>query len=408
MKLKKMIDELKPGMYVYELDRPWLDTPFPLQGFLVQSPEDVEALREHCEFVYIDPLREQIGDNTSRLRLKPLASLATGKGERAPIGAVSYANKRSVEEELPKALAVTNGATEVFNQIRSSIERNKAIDIKGAAMLVESLVDTIVANPDALMLILRLRKEAEPAYAHAMFVAANMLAFGRHLGLPKEELSVVGMAGLLLDVGMIKLPKELLEKKSPLSRAEHALIKRHVQYGEEMLRSSKGISERVVVILTEHHERENGSGYPRGVLSKDISVYGKMAAIVDCYRELAFGGSAGLQASSYDALEIMHGWGGKFFHPALLEQFIQCIGIYPAGSLVELNTGEVAIIVAHNRARRMRPRIMIILDPRKQAYPRPVAVDLANDPISNTGISHEIKRGLDPGMYGIDPKDYYL
>lgn len=239
-------------------------------------------------------------------------------------------------------------------------------------------------------------------------MAANLLALGRHLGLPREELSIIGMGGLLLDIGMIRLPKELLDKKQALSRAEHALMKRHVAYGEEVLRNTPGISERVIGILREHHEREDGSGYPKGLLSDQISVYGKMAAVVDCYRELIFSDAAGMAISPYRALEILHGWAGRFFHPVLVERFIQCIGIYPAGSLVELNTGEVAIVVAHSRVRRLNPRVMIVLDPHKKPYRKPKAVDLMYGPISEAGITYEIKRELEPGMYGIQPKDFYL
>ncbi|HWQ39120.1 MAG TPA: HD domain-containing phosphohydrolase [Burkholderiales bacterium] len=408
MKIKKTIDELKPGMFVLELDRPWLDTPFPLQGFLVQSPEDIETLREYCEYVFIDPLREQIGANTARLRAGPLASLATGKDARVPLGVQSYPIERSVEEELPSAKVAYDSAIETLTQIRNSIERGRALDAEAVSRLVEGLVGTIVSNPDALMLILRMRKEAQPAYVQAMSVAAHMLAFGRHLGLPIPELALLGMAGLLLDVGKLRLPRELVDKKQLLSRAEYALMKRHVQYGEDILRQTKGTPERVVEIVAQHHERENGSGYPRGLRGTELTVYGRMAGIVDCYRELTFGGPAGTAVSPYEAMEVIHGWGGKFLHPVLVEQFTQCIGIYPVGSLVELNTGEVAIVVAHNRAYRLRPRLMIILDPHKREYPAPKSVDLMHAPIADAGVPYEIKRALEPGMFGIEPRDYYL
>lgn len=406
MKVKKQISELKSGMFVYELDRPWLDTPFAIQGFLIQSEEDIATLREYCEYVFIDPLKEQVSATTGRLRLGPLGSVGGATKRPVPIGEVAYTDQRSVEEEIPRAKAVIQNASEVVERIRAGIEKNLVLDVKAATVLVDSLVDSIVANPDALLLLQQLRREAETAYDQAVSVSVHMLAFGRHIGLPREELSALGLAGLLLDVGMLRLPRELFQKKN-LTPAEHAIVKRHVTYSEEMLRKSQGISDQVIQIVSEHHEREDGSGYPHGVLSQDISVYGKMAAIVDCYRELTMGEDP-KTSPPYVALEMMHGWAGRFFHPTLLEQFIQCVGIYPVGSLVELNTGEVAIVIGQSRVRRLRPRVMAILDPKKKPYAAPKMIDLIHEPLSDSGISYEITRGLEHGMYGVDPKDYYL
>jgi HD-GYP domain-containing protein (c-di-GMP phosphodiesterase class II) len=407
MKIKKLIGELKPGMFVFELDRPWLDTPYPLQGFLIQSQEDIDNLREYCEHVYVDPLREQNRQVAAKLQLGPLGDLASARGGPAPIGAATYTDRHTVEQELPRAREAYNEAQEVVDRIREDVGKNRVLDARRATVLVNGLVDSIIANPEALMLLLMLKQEAESAFDQAVMVAVNMLAFGRQLGLPRDELSVLGLAGILLDVGMVQLPKELLAKKT-LTPTEHAIVKRHVGFSQDLLRKSQGVPERVVEIVGEHHEREDGSGYPRGLIANEISVYGKMAAIADCYRELTIGTHGRLRMSAYEALEMMHGWSGRFFHPTLVEQFIQSIGIYPVGSLVELNTGDVAIVMEHSRTRRMQPRVMLILDPKKRPYATPKAVDLAHGPLSDAGVPYEITRGLERGAHGIDPKEYYL
>ena len=407
MKVKKLISQLEPGMFVFELDRPWLDTPYPIQGFLIQSQEDIDNLQAYCEYVYVDPLREQKRQIAAKLQAGPLRDLAMAKGGPAPIGAATYTDKCTVEEELPRARTVYRDAREVVERIRVDVGKNRSLDAKRATVLVNSLVDSIIANPEALMLLMMLKQEAESAFDQAIMVAVNILAFGRQLGLPRDELSVLGLAGLLLDVGMMELPKELLQKKT-LTPTEHAIVKRHVAFSQELLRKSQGIPERVVDIVGEHHEREDGSGYPLGLAANEISVYGKMAAIADCYRELTTGSHGRLRMSAYEALEMMHSWSGRFFHPTLVEQFTQSIGVFPVGSLIELNTGEVAICMEHSRTRRMQPRIMLILDPRKQRYATPKTVDLAHGPLSDAGIPYEIKRGLEYGAHGIDAKDYYL
>lgn len=407
MKQKVLVKDLKLGMYVNELDRPWLDTPYLFQGFLIQSQQDIEEVGKYCEHVFVDPLKAQYAGQTSRLGF----SLESEAEQNIKRGPMRYVDKGPVEGELPRAKRVSENAVEVINRIRLEIEDKPKFAVKNATVLVESMVDSIVDNPDALMLLSRLRQSDSNAYDHAIEVAIFMLAYGRQMGFPREELSLLGLAGLLLDIGKIKLPKELLEKTTPYTPAEHSLMKRHVAFGEAILRSSPGISATVVDIVSQHHEREDGSGYPRGLRGAEISVYGKMAAIVDVYRELTApnpNSNAGA-FSPYDALQTMHGWAGKFFHPGLLEQFVQCIGIYPVGSLVELNTGEVAIVIAHSKVRRLRPRVMLILDAKKQPHANPVMLDLMNDPTSPVaGIRYEVTRGLEKGMYGIDPKDYYL
>lgn len=394
-------------MYVNELDRPWLDTPYLFQGFLVQAQQDIDEVGKYCDHVFVDPLKAQYAGQTSRLGF----SLQNDAEQTVKRGPIRYADKGTVEGELPRAKLVAEQAVDVINRIRLEIEDKPKFAVKNATVLIESMVDSIVDNPDALLLLTRLRQSDSSAYDHAIDVAIFMLAYGRQMGFPREELSLLGLAGLLLDIGKIKLPKELLEKASPYSPAEHSLMKRHVAFGEAILRASPGISATVIDIVSQHHEREDGSGYPRGLRHGEISVYGKMAAIVDVYRELTTpnpNSNAGA-FSSYDALQTMHGWAGKFFHPGLLEQFVQCIGIYPVGSLVELNTGEVAIVIAHSRVRRLRPRIMLILDAKKHPHATPMMVDLMDNPTSPTaGVRYEVARGLETGMYGIDPKDYYL
>ncbi|HUF21516.1 MAG TPA: HD domain-containing phosphohydrolase, partial [Burkholderiales bacterium] len=339
--------------------------------------------------------------------LGPLGDVASARGGPVPIGAATYTDRHTVEQELPRAREVYNEAQEVVNRIREDVGKNRVFDARRATVLVNGLVDSIIANPEALMLLLMLKQEAESAFDQAVMVAVNILAFGRQLGLPRDELSVLGLAGILLDVGMVQLPKELLAKKT-LTPTEHAIVKRHVGFSQDLLRKSQGVPERVVEIVGEHHEREDGSGYPRGLIANEISVYGKMAAIADCYRELTTGTHGRLRMSAYEALEMMHGWSGRFFHPTLVEQFIQSIGIYPVGSLVELNTGDVAIVMEHSRTRRMQPRVMLILDPKKRPYATPKAVDLAHGSLSDAGVPYEITRGLERGAHGIDPKDYYL
>jgi HD-GYP domain-containing protein (c-di-GMP phosphodiesterase class II) len=270
------------------------------------------------------------------------------------------------------------------------------------------ITDSVVRNPDALLLLTYLRHKSHYAYDHAISVSVHLLAFGRHIGLPRPQLHVLGAAGILLDTGMSRLPGEILHKKGRLSEEEFETMKAHVGYGLEFVRNSPGLNPQVGEILALHHERENGSGYPLGLKEREISILGKMAAIVDCYVALISHRPYASPMPSFEALQMLYNWRGSFYHADMVEQFIQCLGPYPVGGLVELNTGEVAVVLEHNRIRRLKPRVMIVLDPDKQTLASPVTLDLINDPVAFNDQPYHIERSLADGAYGADLTDFYL
>jgi HD-GYP domain-containing protein (c-di-GMP phosphodiesterase class II) len=288
------------------------------------------------------------------------------------------------------------------------IREGSDLDVTKAKKVLVGMVDSMVRNPDALLLLTRLKDKDSYTYGHAIDVSIYMLAFGRHLGFPKDQLNNLGMGGMLLDIGKMQLPQALLEKRGKLTATEFEMVKRHVEFGIETLQKTKNIPGMVMEIVASHHERQDGSGYPLGLDKSKIGMFGSMGAIVDCYDALVSDRPYASPLTSYDALQSLYAWKGKYFHEHLVEQFIQCLGIYPVGSLVELNTGEVGVVIAQNRVRRMKPRIMLILDSDKKPYKFPNMLDLLLEPKAVGDQPYQIKRALEAGMYGIDPKEYYL
>ena len=425
------VEALQVGMFVAELDRPWLDTPFLFQGFLIESDEQIQELRQHCGYVTVDPLRS-IGchywNNTpqhqeARRRLaildrqEPdtyahLAPLPLDLADRAdgPFARNRnhYPNRTQLEEELPQAKQIHLHAEQAVQQLFDELQRHGTTDLNRAHEVMNGMVESILRNPDALALLSRVKRASAYVYGRSVSVAINMLLFGRHLGFPRDHMHLLGAAGLLLDVGTTKVPLEILSKQGRLTPEEYATVKQHVRWSLEMLRESKGVSEKLLAIVACHHEREDGSGYPNRLRGAAIGVPGKMVAIVDCYDALTSERPYASSFSPYEALQHLYGWRHHLFHLELVEQFIQCLGIYPVGSLVELNSGEVAVILAHNRVRRLKPRVLVILDPRKQPYHAPVPLDLLTAPKLVNDQPYEIGRAIENGMYGIDPRDYYL
>jgi HD-GYP domain-containing protein (c-di-GMP phosphodiesterase class II) len=229
-----------------------------------------------------------------------------------------------------------------------------------------------------------------------------------HIGLPKPQLHILGSAGILLDVGMAQLPPEILDKKGSLSEPEYALMKTHVELGLAIIERSSGVSPQASQIVAQHHERENGSGYPAALAGRDISILGKMAAIVDCFVALISERHYARPVPPQEALQMLYNWSKEFFHADMVEQFIQCLGPYPVGSLVELNTGEVAVVLAHNRIRRLKPQVMVVLDAAKEPYSAPIHLDLINEPLAFDDQPYQIHSSLPDGMYQHNLKDFYL
>ena len=503
--------DLKVGMFVADLDRPWVDTPFLLQGFLVENQEQILALRTHCEYVIVDRARStgdqfeapaatavavarqpsgtaarnaaasKADDVTQVTRPQPVekspararneaparitrfpASVpyrarradAGGNGaheeglfgrlfgrltggkrsnEREPavpppdipretpqefaaraellppgVQVQTYVDRVSVEEEVPRAQAAVEHASSLMDNLVRDIRLGQNFEIERVEEIVGDMVESVVRNPDAAMWIARLRQEDIATYGHGLQVSVYLTSFGRHLGFPRGQLSQLAQIGLLLDIGKIKLPRYLLEKQGRYTTEEYEEAKRHVQHGIEILSQTENIDPEVIEGIEQHHERMNGSGYPKGYVGDEIGIYGRMAGIVDTFAALTNHRPYAAAASSYEALRSISGWAGDFFHEPLVQQFVSSIGVFPVGSLIELSTGEVAIVVAHNKVRRLKPRVLVVTGPDKTRSPHPAMLDLLYENKAGGDEPVYIKRGLAAGAYDLDLKDFYL
>jgi len=264
------------------------------------------------------------------------------------------------------------------------------------------MVESVVRNANGFMWLARLKVRDATAYDHGLNVAVFLLSFGRHLGLPKGLLEILGTAGLMQDVGKLRLPTGLLEKHTPLTAGERDLLKTHVMHSVEILETSHNVSPVLVETVAQHHERYDGSGYPKGIKGDEISMLGAMAGIVDTYAAMTNARPYRDPALPQEVLQQLYGWRGTLFNPELVEKFIQCIGIFPVGSMVELNTREVAVVMAHSQIRRLKPRLMLILDDNHQPYSTPIMLDLINNPSTPGGEPYRIVRGLQVGAESIE------
>jgi HD-GYP domain-containing protein (c-di-GMP phosphodiesterase class II) len=426
---------LKSGMFVADLDRPWIDTPFLLQGFVIEDDEQIQQLQRFCNHVMVD-LERSVGD-AYRAPEQDASHRGEGRGpmgprpspgwsEKAPPSAVAFAQPEverpsflpsgvkqqtytqatELDEELEEARSSYRETREVLLRVVDDITSGRPLAIHEIEDVVEDMVESMVRNPDALMLVARLRQQDTAAYGHGLQVAVYLVAFGRHLGFPREFLGRLGTMGLLLDVGKVKMPRRLLDKQARLSNEEFETIKRHVRLGLDILAEAKDLHPDAVDGVAQHHERENGSGYPAGLAAGEIGTLGRMGAIADSFAALTSKRPYAEAISAYEGLRSLNGWAGEFFHAPMVEQFGQAIGVFPVGSMIELSSGEVAIVLSHNNVRRLKPRVLVVTGPDKSLSPHPAPLDLLYQPDDREAV--HIRRGLPVGAYAIDPREFYL
>ena len=322
---------------------------------------------------------------------------------RAP-DALVYEDQTLIEEELPLAKDAHGKADDIVKEVIADLNKSKTLDLEKVGDAVGWMVQSVVRNPDGLIWLARLKSVDAYTYDHGLNSAIYLIAFGRHLGLPEDQLQVIGTVGLMQDIGKVKVPPGLLEKRAKLTLPERSIIQSHVSHSVAILSASKDASQTLIDVVREHHERYDGSGYPKGLAGEQISMLGGMAGLVDTYTAMISVRSYAQPMSVQRALHELYTMRDRAFKASLVEEFIQCVGVFPVGSLVELNTTEVAVVVSQNRSRRLKPRVMLVMDANRQPFAVPAMLDLVTDPPTSTGEIYRIVRGLQAGLYDVDPR----
>jgi HD-GYP domain-containing protein (c-di-GMP phosphodiesterase class II) len=254
-----------------------------------------------------------------------------------------------------------------------------------------------------------LRSKDDYSYGHSIATSVYTIVLGRHIGYSREELHQIGLGGLLLDIGKTRLPADLLKKKETLTDEELLQVRSHVGHSIDILEKTPGMDPVVIEMVRTHHERRNGKGYPHGLTGDEIPMFGQIGGLCDSFDAMTSVRPYADTLSAYEAMRKLLAVAGSEFKAELVEQFIQCIGMFPTGSLVELSTGEIGIVISQNKLRRLRPVVMVILDAKKKPLQKFKRVDLRDEVEDADGnLSLWIRWGLEPGAYGVDPSDYYL
>jgi HD-GYP domain-containing protein (c-di-GMP phosphodiesterase class II) len=400
-----LVQGLRKGMFVSRLDRPWIETPFPLEGIAIRSQGDIDRLVRYCTHVYVDIER---GARPDMKYVDPLSSEASSQPVwLAELRTTFYDESVSLEAEMPQAREVYEEFAHALQDMYGELQDGGNLDLGVVKNGMRSMIDSVLRNPNACGWLARFKDSDDSLYRHALGCAVWSAALGRHLGLGRNELDDLVLGCILMDAGKSRLPRELLARKERYNDEECLQVKTHVTLGLDLI-DTGAVSERVVEIVCHHHERHDGQGYLQGLAGNAIPLFARIAALVDCYDALINVRPHRPPHAPHEAISMLYRSRGRRYQPELVEQFIQAIGIYPSGTLVELSSGEVAVVVSLNGARRLKPKIMLLLDQDKQPYSDFATLDLLDDPLSDDGRIVSIRRGLPPGAFGIRAEELYL
>jgi putative nucleotidyltransferase with HDIG domain len=321
----------------------------------------------------------------------------------------AYCDISEMRRELAKARDQHDRASLLIREVMDNLNNGGKLDVKTAEKAVQPIVQSVMKNESAMSWLVRMRETSDYLYTHSVSSAIWATVMARHLGMPKDAIESIGLGAMLLDIGKTRLPQEILLKPGRLTDEELRIARSHVEHGIAILEESRGVDPRVTTMVRTHHERHDGSGYPNGLSGHQIPVDGRIAGIVDYYDAVTSKRPYAKAQSSYDCLRSLNKQAGTAFQTEMVEQFIQSIGFFPPGTLVQLNDGSVAVVIAQNRRHRLKPEILLLLDPEHKMRRDFPMIDLQLEVRSAyTDRPLHIDKGLEPGSFGIDPAEYFL
>ncbi|MFT6791283.1 MAG: HD-GYP domain-containing protein (c-di-GMP phosphodiesterase class II) [Cellvibrionaceae bacterium] len=426
--IKININEVVIGMFIAGLDRSWAQTPFPIQGFYVRDMNEIKQLRAHCDYVYIDivkgtpparaNLRNMPRSGNRKFRLDSLSRKRSVSVAPLRIKPDTYLYFEPLEKEVKRAKQLHQKVFNAVSEVMSQLNSGALVSAHETKRTASDMVDSIIRNPDAFTWLSRIRDADEYTYAHAVRSAVWAILFGRHIGLDKKELDTLAVGVLMKDIGKTHIPKSLLSK-SNRNTQEQAEYESFVERSVEILRRMSGVEPRIIAVVKTHCERINGSGYPNHLRGDKIPLLGKIAGLVTFYDEITHPRGIGGPVAPSRAVSRLYKVRGIEFQEDLVVEFIRGIGLYPTGTLVELNTGEVGVIVEQNFDSRLKPKVALLLDTFKQPLRKPRLLNLAEDDRKKQSLVDagkktieqvgkiEIAQDLEPGSYDINYDDIF-
>lgn len=393
MRKKISVDELVVGMNVTELCGSWMDNPFWRSAFVLSEPKQISALQSsNIREVWIDveqgaDLPDQVAPRTVQgVHASALEQVAVL--EQRPLAPVAIA------DELARAAQICGQGRVAVTAMFREARMGNTVDAKGVGQLVEDIADSVTRNASALISLARLKTADDYTYMHSVAVCAMMIALARQLALSEADVQAAGVAGLLHDIGKALLPMDLLNKPGKLTPAEFMIVKTHPVLGFQLLSDSKKPDPMALEVCLQHHEKADGSGYPKGLKGTQISLYAKMGAVCDVYDAITSNRPYKAGWDPAESMRQMGLWAEGHFDPAVFQAFARSLGIYPVGSLVRLTSGRIGVVTEQSPGALTMPLVKVFYSDKLKQRIEPETVNL-----SAPGGSEKISAREDPAKW---------
>jgi len=399
--IKKIrLDQLKVGMFVHDFNCSWIHHPFLTNCVHITSDTQIEKIVDAgIRTLYIDTDKGLDVDDA------PTADEVRAETENAlqvlAQTTPSVAIRVSVGEELARAAQIKHRAHQIVRDAMRDARLGRAIELGRVEPVVQEITESILRNPGALIGLLRIKNKDDYTFLHSVTVCTLVVAFCRSACMNADTMHQAGLGGLLHDVGKALVPDEILNKPGKLTEEEFAIVKRHPQDGYEILLKSGTIGDIPLDITLHHHERMDGSGYTKQLPGERISTLAQMVALVDVYDALTSDRCYHKAISAADALRRIFEWRRTEFNADTVQAFMRCVGIYPVGTLVRLQSGRLGVVVEAHETDLLAPKVNVFFSTKSNTYIRPQQIDLSR-PLGMGGgdriMSHE-----SPEKWRVDP-----
>lgn len=394
-------EQLEIGMYVSSLDRPWSETPFEFQGFEIRNTHELVELQRLTDHVFIIVPDEEIelygADSVKEVR--PYTDF---------IGHVDYELESTAAEEIEAVHESHEEIVDLVADVEQMAATDGALNTQRVGRAIDVMVSSVTSNPDAFIWLSQIKHFDSYIYRDSLNSAVWAAAIGRELGMRPEHLQMLATGAMLMDVGKTKLTRELLNKSTRLDRHEWDAMKAHVGYSVEILEHSSNIPLEVIEMVRTHHERMDGSGYPNALRKGQIPLFGQIAGIVDFYVSVTSPRPYAPVVAPTVATEMLYEQKGRHFDEMLVQAFIKVLNTFPTGSLVELSSGEVGIVLSQNPRSRLRPTVVLLLDPNKLPLDTEQVIDLAARTENRENDPLVVAKSLPDGAFGLNIDQIHL
>ena len=369
--IKKItIDQLVPGMFVHQILEQKGALKVKSQG-RVTSDDVITALKKRG-------VKTLAIDTDKAFKVEERESSSAAETCPTPTSTDSVKSKKvSLENELVRAEKLYKQGKAIQKLLLASVQKEMPFDASIPKAFSSKLVASVDRNPDALLCLTKIREKDDYLLEHSLNVAILLANFANYLGMSEDEVQDLSYAGFLHDLGKIKIPDEILHKPGRLTDSEMEVMKGHVKYGVDYLKSTE-IAPPLIQAISEHHERLDGLGYPAGTKGDDISQAGRMLAIADMYDALTADRVYKSGMSSQRAFSILMSDAPTRLDQSLVQQFIKCLGVYPVGSLVLLSNDRLAMVLEQKDSP-LTPRVKVFYSVRNNHYLTPKDIDLSSD-----------------------------